>query len=343
MDFRGGQVFNPTGMGATPAGWSTRAVEPDQAFDFWRDLICDAFVQLSARPRGERPFHGSLEHDALDDVGLSVVAAGGQRVDRTRSLIARSQEEYLLASIQLAGRGEIRQDGRVAELRPGAMAFYDSTRPYTLDFDDHFRQLVVQVPKSTIPRGRVHEATAVALDGSGAARLVTDFFTGLVREQRAGRGAAGLAPHAIGLLEFALGLAASSTAPPPDAAVRQRVHRAIARAAIVPGVSAEDVAAACHLSRRTLFRLLATEGTTPSELLRHQRVGRARTLLRTDPDLPVAVVAARCGFAGPAQFHRTFREVTGISPGAYRRGSGTHGESAGHATSPARTAGGAPS
>ncbi|WP_166659735.1 helix-turn-helix domain-containing protein [Actinomycetospora succinea] len=310
-------------MGATPAAaeWSTTAVDQDHAFDYWRDLICDAFVQLSARPVLPGPFAGSIAHRALDEVELSTVTADAQRVDRTRSLIARSHEDYLLASIQLEGFGEIRQDGRVAGLRAGSMAFYDSTRPYTLAFGAHFRQLVVQVPRTALPAARVRDATAVVLDGPGPGRLVTDFFVGLAREAEDGHPAPGLVPHAVGLFEYALGLAGASRAG-TDAAVRQNVHDAIARAAGEPGVSADDIAAACHISRRTLFRVLAGEGRTLRDLLRHERVRRAKAVLRAEPHLPVAVVAARCGFGGEAQLHRAFREVTGVSPGAFRSGPG---------------------
>lgn len=306
-------------MGATPAPaeWSTTAVDQDQAFDYWRDLICDAFVQLSARPVGDGPFDGAIAHRVLDDVGISTVTADAQRVDRTRTLIARSHEDYLLASIQLDGVGEVRQDGRVARLRVGSMAFYDSTRPYTLAFGERFRQLVLQVPRSAVPHGQVRDATAVALEGPGPGRLVTDFFIGLSREADQ---APGLAPHAVGLFEFALGLAGSATAPAGDAAIRQQVRNAIVRAAGEPGASAEDIAAACHISRRTLFRVLATEGRTLRELLRDERVRRAKTVLRRQPRLPIAVVATRCGFGGEAQLHRAFREATGVSPGVYRHG-----------------------
>jgi AraC-like DNA-binding protein len=309
------------GMGVDPAAvaWSTEAVEPHQAFDYWRDLICDAFVQLSARPRHEGPFSGAIDHHGLDEVGLSVVTSDAQRVDRTRGLITRSHEDYVLASIQLDGVGLVRQDGRVAELRAGAMAFYDSTRPYTLDFAAPFRQLVVQVPKAVLG-ARAREATAVALDPTGPGRLVADFFVGLAREQRRGHPTGALAPHAIGLLDFALGLAGSAGAPATDAALAQVVRTAVVSAATDPDLRAEDVATACHVSRRTLFRVLAAEGESLRDLLRRERVRRARVLLRAEPHLPVAVVAARCGFAGEAQFHRTFRETVGTTPGTYRTG-----------------------
>ncbi|MCD2186835.1 AraC family transcriptional regulator [Actinomycetospora soli] len=314
-------------MGPTPADavWSTAAVDPDLAFDYWRDSICDAFVQLSARPRHRGAFRGAITHHALDDVELSTVDADAQRVDRTRELVRRSQEEYLLASIQIEGCGRVGQDGRIAALQPGAMAFYDSTRPYTLDFDGAFRQLVVQVPKSAIPSGRARGCTARALDGVGPARLVTDFFVGLARQQDVGHPVAGLAPHALGLLEFALGLAADGHAEPGDAALRERVRAVVARVALDPDATADRVAAACHISRRTLFRVLAAEGTTLTELVRHERVRRAKALLRGGPT-PVAVVADRCGFAGPAQFHRAFRAVVGTSPAAWRDRDGTDRE-----------------
>lgn len=320
MDIRRAAGLDAEGMGVTPvtAAWSTRAVAQDQAFDYWRDLICDAFVQLSARPNRDGPFTGAIEHQALDDVELSVVTADAQRVDRTRTLIARSHEDYLLASIQLQGFGEVRQDGRVAGLRAGSMAFYDSTRPYTLDFDRSFRQLVIQVPREAVPHGRVRGATAVALEGPGPGRLVTEFFVGLAREHGQGHPAAGLVPHAIGLFEFALGLAGATTSAPTGAAVAEQVRAAIARAAPDPDVGAEAIAAACHISRRTLFRVLAAEGRTLRELLRAERIRRARAVLRAEPHLPVAVVASRCGFSGASAFHRAFREATGTSPGAFR-------------------------
>jgi AraC-like DNA-binding protein len=319
VDNRCRAEFDAGGMGATPAAaeWSTSAVDQDHAFDYWRDLICDAFVQLSARPVLPGPFAGSIAHRALDEVALSTVTADAQRVDRTRSLIARSQEDYVLASIQLEGFGEVRQDGRVAGLRAGSMAFYDSTRPYTLAFGQHFRQLVIQVPRAAVPAARVREATAVALEGAGPGRLVTDVFVGLAREAADGHPAPGLVPHAVGLFEYALGLAGDSSAT-GDAAVRQAVHDAIARAAGAPGVSAEDIAAACHVSRRTLFRVLAADGRSLRDLLRHERVRRAKSVLRAEPRVPIAVVAARCGFGGEAQLHRAFREVVGTSPGEFR-------------------------
>ncbi len=297
--------------------WSTGSVAESDAFDYWRDMICDAFVQLSARPRSDEPFSGRIDHRDLDDVQLSTVTAGPQQVDRTRSLIARSQEEFVLASIQLDGRGRVHQDGRDAVLAAGSMAFYDSTRPYTLTFDDSFRQLVVQVPRGVLSRRRLAAGTAVTLSRQGPARLVSDFFVGLARECGTESDARPLVPHAVGLLDFALGLA-TDDAQENQAVLAGRVRDAITRAAADPDTDVDRVAAACRMSRRTVFRVLAEDGTTFTAQLRAERVRRASVLLRTRPDLPVAAVADRSGFGGDAQLHRAFRRELGTTPARYR-------------------------
>lgn len=313
-------------MEPPPAGkpvsgtWTTEDVSPHEAFAYWQDRICDTFVRLSASPTTSKPFHGRIDHAAVDDVELSTVRASGQEVRRTPRLIARSPEEYVLASIQLNGNGVVEQDDRVAHLSPGAMAFYDSTRPYTLHFAGSFEQLVVQVPRRALPSAAVGKATAVALDPRGSGRLVADFFVGLARMHASDPvGARTLAPHAVGLLTSALGLAARGVATEPTAALaRQRVRVVLNARLADPRLSLDAVAEACHLSRRSLVRLFADEPEGVAGTLRRMRVDRARALLRADPRRPVAAIAVACGFAGEAQLHRAFRALIGTTPGAYR-------------------------
>ena len=275
----------------TNAEWSTATVGTEDAFDYWRDIICDTFVQLAARPRSAEPFGGSIRRRELTGLDMSLVDAGPQDVDRTRSLIARSGE-----------------------------AFYDSTRPYTLSFDRPFRQLVIQVPKASLAGATARYATAVPLPAHGPGRLVSEFFLGLAREPATAEQGRTLVPHALGLLDFALGLAADSVpAGGRSAAVLQRVRRAVAGGAADPQLDADGVAAACGVSRRTLFRALAEDGTTFTALLRAERVRRASELLRARPDLCLPVVAARSGFPGEAQLHRAFRRELDTTPGAFRR------------------------
>jgi AraC-like DNA-binding protein len=309
------------GAATHPRTVTTDEVTPGQAFARWQDLISDTFVPLTAAPTTDRPFRGRIVHSTVGPVELTTVRASGQHVRRTPRLISRSAEEYVLASIQVAGCGEVSQGGRVALLRPGGMAFYDSTRPYTLHVPGGFEQLVVQVPRRDLPATTVERATGVGLGADSSGRLVADFLRGLARQTATDPvGAAALAPHAMGLLTCALTLAAGPVpAQEPSALDRERVLAHLAAHFADPHLDADAVGRACHLSRRTLFRLFQDELETLGDVLRRLRVSGAQRLLRTEPRLPLATVAARCGFGGEAQLHRAFRALTGTTPAAYRR------------------------
>ena len=300
---------------------STSAASTGEAFAYWREMICATFVRLAAEPvAGADRFSGRIEHVPVGDLEMSGVVAGGQHVRRTRSLIAQGNEEYLLASIQRSGTGRVEQDGRTALLSPGDIAFYDSTRPYTLHFDNPFHQLVVQMPKRELLLRDTRPLTARALRHGTPGGAVSSFFTSLFDATRAsGEQPAMLLPHAIGLFSAAA-LSAAGAEPGSAAAAalaRERVLEFLRRNLADPALDADAVAAACHVSRRTLYRILGQEGV--ATLLRRMRIERAQAMLLGEPGRPVASVGFACGFDSESGFHRAFRTATGMSPGDYRK------------------------
>jgi AraC-like DNA-binding protein len=82
-------------------------------------------------------------------------------------------------------------------------------------------------------------------------------------------------------------------------------------------LSLEHVAAALHLSTRTLKRQLAAEGSSFSELVDDERRARA-TFLLGSPDLSLKDIAGRLGYANLSNFTRAFLRWTGQTPTAYR-------------------------
>lgn len=302
---------------------TTSLVPARDAFAYWREMICATFVKLAADPVTDVPttgFSGRIEHVPVGDIELSTVVAGSQHVRRTRSLIARSDEEYLLASIQVLGTGRVEQDGRVALLGAGEMAFYDSTRPYTLHFDDPFHQLVVQVPKRDLAVADTSRLTARELRTGTPGAVVSSFFTALLDAARASPEQSSLlAPHAVGLLAAAAAFAgrARPDTAALDALSRQRVTAFLREHLGDPGLDADTVARACHVSRRTLYRIVGEGGVAAR--LRRLRIDRASALLLAARDLPVAAVGLTCGFDSESGFHRAFRAATGQTPGEYRR------------------------
>lgn len=81
----------------------------------------------------------------------------------------------------------------------------------------------------------------------------------------------------------------------------------------------ERLAARATMSGRTFSRrFLAATGTTPHRWVTHQRVAAAQALLETT-DLPVELVAERCGFGSAASLRSHFQQTVRSSPQAYRR------------------------
>ncbi|MFD6445924.1 GlxA family transcriptional regulator [Promicromonospora sp. NPDC060204] len=81
----------------------------------------------------------------------------------------------------------------------------------------------------------------------------------------------------------------------------------------------EDMARHAHMSVRTFTRRFSSEaGTSPLKWLNQRRLAHARLLLETT-DLPVARIAAACGFGDPVALRKQFHTSLGLSPVAYRR------------------------
>jgi AraC-like DNA-binding protein len=82
-------------------------------------------------------------------------------------------------------------------------------------------------------------------------------------------------------------------------------------------LTADSVAKALAMSRRTLTRQLGEEGTSFRAIFDAVRAELARALLQ-DRSLSIADVAFFLQYSEPAAFHRSFRRWTGQTPQTYR-------------------------
>ena len=82
------------------------------------------------------------------------------------------------------------------------------------------------------------------------------------------------------------------------------------------------VAAVAHVSVAHLIRCFrAVFGETPHRYLQRRRVERSMFLLR-ETDRSVTDICLDVGFTSLGTFSRTFREIVGETPSAYRAGHG---------------------
>jgi AraC-like DNA-binding protein len=106
------------------------------------------------------------------------------------------------------------------------------------------------------------------------------------------------------------------------AQVVARIHERLDAGATPP--SRRELARLAGLAERSFSRVFHLRfGRTLPQFVNRLRVARARRLLLESP-LPVATIAARCGFRNLSNFNTHFRRLTGVTPMAVRRQSATH-------------------
>ena len=157
--------------------------------------------------------------------------------------------------------------------------------------------------------GEEPHLSSIPLDPRALGRAMADLIA---------RVAAGEQGRPIVLVPPGEVVARTSSAPPMDPVVDAALAVIHARAGDEIGVA--DIAKAIGAVRRTLERRFrAVTGGTVLEALRGARVARARGLLTATRE-PIPRIAVACGFRSASQFAVAFRELSGCTPGKWRRG-----------------------
>ena len=60
-------------------------------------------------------------------------------------------------------------------------------------------------------------------------------------------------------------------------------------------------------------------GTSPMKDVIRSKIDCAQSMLLLDEDIPVSTVAEKLGYTNPYHFIRQFKELTGVTPGTYRK------------------------
>jgi len=83
-------------------------------------------------------------------------------------------------------------------------------------------------------------------------------------------------------------------------------------------IEQDRIAREIGMSSRTMRRKLADEGSSFQQVLDECRMRQAVFEFRTRPDLSIAQIALRLGYAEHSNFTRAFHRWSGVSPHAYR-------------------------
>lgn len=305
---------------------STDAVDPADALEYWV-YGTGHVINLHHTTVHERDhFHGRFSWMEFPEFRLSVLDSVSQTTVASRRHIEDDSNQWYLAAFLAAGRCRYESMGRSVVLEAGQWILSDSRHPRSISYDGPFRVVLAALPMSTaealMPARLRQEALATPLSGDGAQGIVSTFFHSLVELATTDPASARvLASQGPALL--AAGASLAHGAPLADDAegafVREQALRFINANFGDPSVDVAAVARACHVSRRTLYRVFDADGDrSVGGILRQVRVERAKAMLATQRHRSVQAVGEACGFGGERQFYRVFRAMTSMSPAEYR-------------------------
>ncbi|WP_372732441.1 AraC family transcriptional regulator ligand-binding domain-containing protein [Novosphingobium sp.] len=103
-----------------------------------------------------------------------------------------------------------------------------------------------------------------------------------------------------------------------NTALVERLAQVVFRDLNTQGIEQERIAREIGMSSRTMRRKLAEEGSSFQQVLDECRMRQAVFEFRTRPDLSIAQIALRLGYAEHSNFTRAFHRWSGVSPQAYR-------------------------
>lgn len=304
------------------------AVLEARDFDSWQRSTSSAFVPLNVIPVGSRSFTGRLSGLSCADAIAIRVDAQPHRVERTAALVEAGGNGFFKFGLQLRGHGLLVQEGRELVLRPGDLTVYDTSRPYSLTFEQAASTLVLMIRHERMGASAqdVAELVATRLGDGGLVDVAAPTLVGLAGRIPGIGGALGrrLVGHAVELLQTVCDDDADRLLGGHGGERRaemRRIMRSIDERLGDPELSPQSVADEHFISVRSLYKLFDDAGTPVAAWIRQRRLDRARADL-LDPaqgEVPVGHIATRYGLPDAAHFSRLFRAAFAVSPSQLRR------------------------
>ncbi len=326
-------VINELSRSSTSRHFTTDSVVATQSTEYWENVLSNVYVQLACNPDASRiagmPFHCELQQHRLSTIDVSVAQASPQKLSRTPQLISRANDDAFIVSIQRRGQASVQQDGRIANLSSGDFAIYDSTRPYSLAWDEGIEQLTLKIPRiqllSQIPRAESLTARRVC-GHEGAGHLLLNMIETLVQDidQLDPIAFDAVATSIVSILTA--GLQTIDDQPRRSTSNLQRYHLERIRQYVAahlhdPQLSVSSLASALKMSVSSVYRVFDAKDLTLADWIWQQRLERCRREL-VDPELAQASItriAFRWGFRDVSHFSRAFKRAYGMTPRDFRQ------------------------
>lgn len=305
-----------------------RDVPAGERFARWQELFSPLAIPLEVRSDPSIEFRAEVRHVNLGAVEVASVIASTCEGHWTPKRQEMLQLKHVVHGFQTF------QQGRTSfRLRSSDLALYNASRPFQMSVAGECgvsEGIMVSFPRNLLPLSerQVERITTTPLSGrDGIGALLSGLLVRLATDntdQYLTRDAPRLGNVVVDLVASLLAheLDAGAAVPPEThrQTLRLQVRSFIQQNLDNPDLSPGTIAAAHHMSTRTLHRLFQHDGQTVTDWIRQCRLQRCRQdladpLLRRDP---IQDIAARWGFFNPAHFSRLFRGAYGVNPQEYR-------------------------
>lgn len=239
---------------------------------------------------------------------------------RGPALVARGVDQVLIM-LQGEGACDTVCGERRGRIEPGDVAIFDYARPFHSVVSDYVNLMVILARESvpaallaTEPHGLVfpRESGAARLIGAAMQEFYAQADHLTVSEAEA-------AIEGIAALTTACARARLADDEADHVKSRRRAALDYVDAHLGNGqLGPDEIAEAAHVSRASLYRLLAAEGGIRAVVLK-RRLDQALRLLLADnnDERSLTDVAECCGFGSTSQFSRAFRARFGVPPRQY--------------------------
>ncbi|MXN17847.1 helix-turn-helix domain-containing protein [Pseudooceanicola sp. GBMRC 2024] len=291
-------------------------------FAFWDSVISDHFCPASNRPASDPlAFRARIAMRSLGSIGLSDLGTAGMSSSRSRTAIRRTPLDCFFVSCLSAGEARIEQGGRRGLQKTGDFIMYDSAQPFEIEMVSDYAGKWLRVPRSVMLNRMPHAEAMTARPLSGASPMGRMLTLMLTEAQDLDVGPESPAAQRVGLslvdllaAAFDSGTGMVSADNARHAALLDKAKSWILAHLEDPEIDSEAMVRQIGVSRRTLNRIFALEGTTPIRWMWHQRLNRAHELLVSGGEYRVSDVALKCGFSDFSHFARAFKAAFGVMP-----------------------------
>jgi AraC-like DNA-binding protein len=292
--------------GQAPTVFSTVGLPAARRVELWETHNASALIGLDVR--ASAPLEATELNVQLARVHLARVTGSAHAVRRTAAVIERSPADAIAVYLTLRGDATFSRAAGARTLRPGNVLICETDRPFGREFAAGLEELVVKVPRPAFAAladaPPLREPVIATFGGTGRtdpyARALARVTGRATRPERRLAADEGTVLDLVTLLAWGTDTA------------RTTAHRAAARSHIEehltdPNLGATEVAAAVGISERQLSRVFAAAGTSVPRQILSRRLDLAYSMLSSAPGIPVAEVAARCGFTSVTYFSHVFR------------------------------------